>query len=941
LLKGNSCMFGRGCNGVVFLAVITLTCAPLLSDRDRPADYSGVGMKKISASGKSFLQGWNGVQSSYDERPGMESGFSYDYWLDSTEVTQGQYYAVTGKRPVSGSSQYGFGDDYPVYRVSWFDAVLYCNGRSKQEQLDTVYTYSGKKLLSNGTVYELTGLGYDVGRNGYRLPTESEWEYAARDGSSALPYSTVADSVYASYYAWYGKNSLNRTHPVAARLPNSLGLYDMAGNVFEWTNDWKCVYTGQRITNSLGALHPGNEYEKVIKGGSYNYSLMNLRPSSRSATYATMLASANEYVGFRCARGVITNGQYIGRETTFRPNPVTIMTGGSDLRSFIGTSEAKLVFVNVTGNYRTLCYVDFSRTFPDVVQYTDDRNVYHPTISSDGRYVAYCSRNEGQSGPSKISIRSLDSLNTTIVQLSTDTAYIPRWWINPGTGDTCIVYTNSGIENGNPLWSQTKTYIQKMSGGNPAAGIPLQELIGSGSYHDGISSDGQYAVTGYKRLMRRDIVAGTDSQLFVYPENGKGAGGSNQVCNVSMSPGIGDSVRSMFLDFGCYPEASTVIGSSYGVHEYLFVGDMDGRVTNYMRCPVGEQSWDGVEWTNQSRFGVGCGRNGANQSHAVYAIDLEEKISKQLVTGTELQHPYMLTGNPLFLVSDSLGRYNEPPTDANQACLATKLLMFWRFYDSLDVAIVGSSQANWGINPQMIMGLKTYNLASPWGDGLAQKNIILNYVVKHCQNIKIICSSFDVHCIDNQDMNSLWKNGVGISKGFLYDSCHSFWTGGMTSDFKQIICQVPLPSPHDTANMGFKSLPPTGWGNEFPPIGGSLSWDITDPTYQRNLATITMMAGALRNRMVHWIIIIFPVSPNYKETNSFCYWGPSWQTAHEIIQNLKQLESSNNFFHLYDAYLYGVNDYDSLDFFDYHHLSEKGAAKLSVRVDSIIHTILP
>ena len=85
---------------------------------------------------------------------------------------------------------------------------------------------------------------------------------------------------------------------VGTRLPNSLGLYDMAGNVFEWTNDWKCLYDGKNITNSLGALQPGNEYEKVIKGGSYNYSLMYLRPSHRSATYPTELSTSCEYVGF-------------------------------------------------------------------------------------------------------------------------------------------------------------------------------------------------------------------------------------------------------------------------------------------------------------------------------------------------------------------------------------------------------------------------------------------------------------------------------------------------------------------------------------------------------------------------------------------------------------------------------------------------------------------
>src|SRR5512136_116255 len=157
------------CGRRSFLLLLTAIagCAPLLPDRGQPADYSGSGMKRIPAAGRLFHQGWNSPQARYDERPGMGSGFTYDYWLDSTEVTQGQYSTVTGRRPVSAASQYGAGDNYPVYNVSWFDAVLYCNARSLLEGLDTVYVYSGIKALTRGTVYELTGLRYDVTHDGY------------------------------------------------------------------------------------------------------------------------------------------------------------------------------------------------------------------------------------------------------------------------------------------------------------------------------------------------------------------------------------------------------------------------------------------------------------------------------------------------------------------------------------------------------------------------------------------------------------------------------------------------------------------------------------------------------------------------------------------------------------------------------------------------------
>jgi hypothetical protein len=332
----------------------------------------------------------------------------------------------------------------------------------------------------------------------------------------------------------------------------------------------------------------------------------------------------------------------VNLQINLNPNPVTIMTSMSALQSFIGMTQSKLVYVNVTGSNRTLCRVDFCQTFPYVAEYCTDRRVYMPMISPDGRYVAYCNKNEGQSGPSKISIRSIDSLNSPIVQLATDSAYIPRWWVNPATGDTMLVYTNSAIDNANALWPLSKTYVQKMSGGLPN-GAP-QELISNGSFHDGLSASGQFAVTGYTRLMRRDLVAGVDTQLYLSPENGKDLMGSTQVCNITMSPDTGSGARCMLLDFG-YPRVSTIIGTSYGVHEYLFVLNMSGTVTDYMKCPTGDQSWDGVEWTNQAQFGVGVGRNGSGQAHAVYAIDLTSKNTLLITTGTELQQPCLWIGN--------------------------------------------------------------------------------------------------------------------------------------------------------------------------------------------------------------------------------------------------------------------------------------------------------
>ena len=296
---------------VVIGAVVMVSCAPLTNDSVRQVDLPHPGMKKINSSGQSFLQGWNDLLASPEERPGMQSVFTYDFWLDTTEITQKQYYDLTGKSPVPDNGQYGFGNQFPVCFVTWFDAVLFCNARSRADGLDTVYRYTDRYTVPEGNVCKLEGLVCDFSKDGYRLPTEAEWEFAARGASSSLPLSKTSDLTYAGSVAWFGANSSGTAQPVATKAPNSLGSYDYAGNVFEWTNDWKGKYYGGVVTNPVGFFQPDNDFEKVVKGGSYNYGLTYLRPTYRSAPFSTTVYASNEFVGFRCARGTISEGHYL------------------------------------------------------------------------------------------------------------------------------------------------------------------------------------------------------------------------------------------------------------------------------------------------------------------------------------------------------------------------------------------------------------------------------------------------------------------------------------------------------------------------------------------------------------------------------------------------------------------------------------------------------
>ena len=216
-----------------------------------------------------------------------------DMYVCDHEVTQAEYEKYCKYGSSSPSSDYGYGDNYPAYYVSWYDAIVYCNLRSIDEGLTPAYKigeetdprkWSGivgdsengycEPSSSNSTWDALT---YDKEANGYRLPTEAEWEYIAREaGTSTTTYSgsdTIDD------VAWYSSNSSSKTHEVKGKNANSLGIYDMSGNVWEWCYDW--YGTVSSTTAETGAS--SGSY-RVQRGGSWScnasYCAVSFRGSS-------------------------------------------------------------------------------------------------------------------------------------------------------------------------------------------------------------------------------------------------------------------------------------------------------------------------------------------------------------------------------------------------------------------------------------------------------------------------------------------------------------------------------------------------------------------------------------------------------------------------------------------------------------------------------------
>jgi hypothetical protein len=262
---GESTLTGLLASGVLLGTLLLGACKPAA------APGSGVGAGGTAPSAPIVpLTNMVPVQAGTFMRIKFPVTLSQDYWIGKYEVTQSEFERVMGKNP----SRFTGDSNRPVEKVTFIDASNYCARVTDQER-------RAGRLPA----------GYE-----YRLPSEAEWEYAARAGSTNQ-FSFGDDPAQADAFAWTGENSEAMTHPVGLKQPNAWGLFDVHGNVWEWCADWFEAYPARALTNPVG---PATSKYKLFKGGGWNQDAPFGRASSRF-----MMSPSNgiHFVGFRMALG--------------------------------------------------------------------------------------------------------------------------------------------------------------------------------------------------------------------------------------------------------------------------------------------------------------------------------------------------------------------------------------------------------------------------------------------------------------------------------------------------------------------------------------------------------------------------------------------------------------------------------------------------------------
>lgn len=870
--------------------------------------------------------GTNDKNFKANERPAMNVVLDYDFYMDIHEVSCGEYASVA-----QSANLRTFGkcenDSLPLTDVTYYDAILYANGKSKLNANDTAYTYSKALYDVEGHCTNLEGIAFHADANAFRLPTEAEWVYAAT-------------RAWDTKKSWNNGNSEFKLHPVCSIGTDSAGFCDMAGNAMEWVNDWLGLFRDTTVSNYVGAPDGGDMGERIVKGGNYSSSEKELNPYSRGDVYTVTSSVRAEYVGFRLAFGSIPDALWMNDDGTSTTNIVTPLVGSDVIKNLGGTFNAKLAFRNdVSGN---IAYLDYRNGTLSIKEITKGVSAYHPEISPDGKWIAYCTGFEGVSGKSEIYVQSLESEATTAIKLKVESAAIPRWRVLEN-GDTAIVYVNdAGNNKDEATFKSNSTWQVKFANGK--FGTP-QKLF-DGAYHGGISDDNTLAVSGARIL--RAHVAKKDVVWY----------DSAQACNVSLSQD--GTKRTAFLDFAGKP-GKDFAGESYATHERLFIADSNGKLIQSIKSPAG-YTFDHTEWATDGKKSIILATlTNSNGAHTKIAIvNPEDSSTTEIVEGEELWHPNLWlkevqktipstedsteNDTTFHLDPDSAGVYYNTSGNYVAVQWRYKMEMLWQYMNTANVVVLGSSRAMFAVNPLYFnKPFFVLNLANSENTKYGSKYIFHNYVVPHFKKLKYIIISMDLdrwyHDNDYNFFYSKYKN----FPGYIYDENHNFWIDGVPQDLLDMtfesLGQESYAQKFRPAR-GFQKSASKGWEQENVPIKRDSMWYSKNSTvYYKNYDLLVDIIKEAAEHNITVIGIEFPQSPAFKTTGSYAQFGLQRSQMPQLFEEINNISKTYPNFMFVDENKMGDHDFPEDMAQDAGHLSTDGATKMSIRLDSLLRTL--
>lgn len=907
----------------VFSAILFLMCCIVACSNSESAGGNGEnrneeepfaapdGMVYIPSSGLFLFLGASTAGTPMKEYPKMRVDFTYDYAIDESEVTRGEFYKLLG-RPAGVSVD----DSFPVTSVTYFDAVLFANARSVSESMDTAYTYKSAQFDSLGNCTSLEGLEFHPEVVAYRLPTEAEWILAAENGWN------VENS-------WTGGNSGYEVHKVCSLQRNSLGLCDMEGNVREWVQDWFSYLADTAYTNFVGGKDGGRLGERVIKGGYYGSDPNHVSYVSRGDVYTVFSSNRFAYLGFRLCYGAIPDAEWSGMSNTDALSNIKVLASGTSLRPMTGTYNMRLAFRNdVTGN---LVYVNLGSDGQNFYEFQDSIDAYHPEISPDGNWVAFSTKFEGLSGKSDLYVRYLNEDSTAVHRLDVESAAVPRWRILP-SGDTAIVYvTDAGVNSDESVWSKASTWQVVWSHGK--FGTP--EKLFDGAYRDGVSAGNALAVSGARTLrVRRN---GKDTVWFA----------GEQACNASLSED--GSNRVLFLDFdGAVGE--DLVGHHYATHEYVLVTDSLGSLVQYAKAPDGF-TFDHTEWAYRSGLVVAtlADINGAHTR--IVLLNLSNNQMIELVSGSEIWHPSFwmhkvdISDNTDFVLDpDSAGVYYVENGSSAASIMRTKMELFWRYKDSTNLVVIGSSRSSTCVDPLYFSdSIFAVNMSMFPNSMELNRFIFENYVLNHMHKLKYMITSLDLDIwwrteedVDNYFFAYEYKS----YPGFVYDENHDFWKDGYPENLLEYTENGLYVENERDGHLYHRGvqLAPTGKGwQENPPVDFDSTWlDTYSRLYRKNFESLKRILGLAKLHNVNVVGIVFPQSPGYRKTGSFGRYGIRRSEVDSLMQELYDLEKVYGNFRVMDENKMGNHDYPDSFAVNHDHLLNKAAKIMVPRIENVL-----